>query len=248
MEIVQTNQLTPPETKPVPPWSDLLLYIGGGAGGFLLASLVASYFIRQLTLPTVLVFYALNIFFLAGSALLGARLGKLNLRALGFLPPRISPEWIFGGIAISLALLPVRGILALLVQFLSGASQQGLETRMDLMVPGGISWLSFIVTLVFAGILIPISEELFFRGALFGWFRAHYNFPVALVVSSALFGLAHFDSIAVVASTLILGVANAWLLEKTKTLWVPILMHMTTNTVAVLAIYALGSFAPQLLH
>lgn len=248
MEIAQTNQPTRIEAKPTPPWSDLLLYLGVGGGGFVAASVIAGLFIRQLTLPAVLVLYALNIFFLAGSTFLGAYLHKLNLRAIGFLPPRISPEWIFGAIAISLALVPVRGIIALVVQFLSGANAKGLETRMDLMVPGGISWLSFIVTLLFAGILIPISEELFFRGALFGWFRGHFNFPIALLASSTLFGLAHIDSIAVVASTFILGIANAWLLEKTKTLWVPILMHMTTNTIAILAIYGLGSFSPQLLH
>jgi len=246
MELVQTNQ---PQPVPVeaPSWLDLLLYVVIGGGGFVVTSLVLGSFVHKVTLPVSLAAYALNIFFFAGSVLvLGGARGKLSLSEIGFSPPRISAKWFFGAIALSLALVPLRGVIGIVVQYLSGGNLQGLQGRMDVIAPDGVTLIGFLVTLFGAGILVPISEELFFRGALFTWFRNRYNFPIALVVSSLLFALGHIDTIGVVASSLVLGVANAWLFEKSKTLWAPILMHITTNSFAILLIYGALAFAPQL--
>jgi membrane protease YdiL (CAAX protease family) len=134
------------------------------------------------------------------------------------------------------------------VQFLAGGNLNGLQGRMDVIAPDGFTWVGFLVTLIGAGILVPISEELFFRGAIFTWFRQRYNFPIAMLASSLLFGLGHFDTIGVVASSFVLAVANAYVFEKSKTLWAPILMHITTNSFAVLVIYGALAFAPNLVQ
>ncbi len=246
MELAQTNQPQPVGVES-PAWLDLFLYIVIGGGGFVVTSLVLGSFVHKVTLPVSLAAYTLNILFFAGSVLIfGAARGKLRLREIGFYPPRISAKWFLSAIALSLALVPLRGVIGIVVQYLSVGSLQGLQGRMDVIVPDGFTLIGFVVTLLGAGILVPISEELFFRGALFTWFRNRYNFPIALGVSSLLFALGHIDTIGVVASSLVLGVANAWLFEKSKTLWAPILMHMTTNSFAVLLIYGALAFAPQL--
>ncbi len=248
MDTVQTTPAAPSESARVPQWSDLVLYLVVGLGGFFGASLLARQFVRaaEMTLPLSVLAYALNILFFAGTVLgLGAARGKLDLRAIGFVPPRLEAKWVFGAIAISLALLPLRGVIGILVQYLAGGNLSGLQNRMDVIAPEGFTWLGFLVTFVGAGILVPISEELFFRGAVFTWFRARYNFPIALLASSLLFALGHFDTIGVVASSLVLALANAYVFEKSKTLWAPILMHITTNSFAVLFIYAALAFAPE---
>jgi len=249
-DFVTRIELTAPETpRPKPQWRDLFLYLLVGGGGFISASLIAGRFVERGSLAVSALAYALNIIFFAGSVLLiGAARGKLNLRAMGFMPPRISAGWFVGAILLSLALLPLRGIIGVVVQLLAGGTLDGLQGRMNVIAPESFTWLGFLVTLIGAGILVPIAEELFFRGALFTWFRQRYNFPIALLASSLLFAFGHIDTLGVVAASFVLALANAWAFEKSKSLWAPILMHMTTNSFAVLVIYGALAFAPQLLQ
>ena len=98
--------------------------------------------------------------------------------------------------------------------------------------------LNFLVSLLIIAVLVPISEELYFRGLLYRWFRLRFRLWPAVLLSSLLFGLAHYDSLAVVISSFVLGVVNALAMERTKSIWVPIVMHAVTNGVAVAVMYA----------
>ncbi len=247
MEIIQTEQPRVP-SRALPDWRDLALYLVIGGGGFVAASWLARLFVDRGSLAVSLLAYAINIFFFVGSVLLvGAVRGKLSLRDIGFIPPRLDTPWLLRAIVLSLALLPLRGLVGVVVQFLlGGGNLNGLQGRMDVIAPGGFTWFGFLATLLGAGILVPIAEELYFRGAIFTWFRTRYNFPIALTASSLLFAIGHIDTIGVVASSLVLAVANGWIFEKSKTLWAPIMMHITTNSFAVLVIYGSLAFAPWL--
>ena len=248
MEISQPAPTATETPRPLPAWRDLFLYILVGGGGFVLASLIVGRFVQPGSFAVSIAAYLINIVFFAGSVLVvGVARGKLSLSEIGFIPPRITLAWAVGAVLLSLALLPVRGIIGLVVQFLAGGNLSGMQERMSLIAPESFTWAGFIITLLGAGILVPISEELFFRGALFTWFRGRYNFPVAMLASSLLFALGHIDTIGVVASSLVLGLVNAYVFEKSKTLWAPILMHITTNSFAVLLIYGMLAIAPQLL-
>lgn len=82
------------------------------------------------------------------------------------------------------------------------------------------------VTLVGA----PVTEELFFRGLVFGGFSRWGFWPAALL-SGLLFSLVHFDPGSVVPFFAI-GVALAWLYQRSGTLWYPILFHFAFNAVS----------------
>jgi len=90
-----------------------------------------------------------------------------------------------------------------------------------------------------AGALIvvaaPISEEIFFRGFIFGGLRHRLSFPVAAVLSGVIFGLFHFtgaDSVGVVPQLALFGFALAWLYEETGSIYPTIAVHAVNNALA----------------
>src|SRR5207244_12722933 len=77
-----------------------------------------------------------------------------------------------------------------------------------------------------AGALIvvaaPFSEEVFFRGFIFGGLRHRLSFPVAGLISAAIFGLFHYTgpgSLGVVPQLAFLGFALSWVYEETGSIY-----------------------------
>ncbi len=87
-------------------------------------------------------------------------------------------------------------------------------------------------------LLAPACEELFFRGALFGWLRRHLPLAPALVLTAAIFAGAHLlpDLLPVL---FVLGLALTWVRSRTDSTFNSFVMHATQNTVAVIATYEL---------
>jgi uncharacterized protein len=92
---------------------------------------------------------------------------------------------------------------------------------------------------VIAALLIvvaaPLSEEIFFRGFIFGGFRRRVSFPVAAILSAAIFGLFHYTgsgSEAVIPQLAFLGLAFAWVYEETGSIYPTIALHMLNNAFA----------------
>jgi membrane protease YdiL (CAAX protease family) len=87
-----------------------------------------------------------------------------------------------------------------------------------------VPWIVFIV---------PLSEEVFFRGYVFRLLRRRAGLRVGLIVSSALFALVHFNpSGAVVYFGIGLLLALAY--ERTGSLWAPVAGHATHNALTLL--------------
>lgn len=93
-----------------------------------------------------------------------------------------------------------------------------------------------------AGVLIiagaAISEELFFRGLLFGGIRQRLTLWPAALISGVLFGLPHLPTgdLAVGLQLAVFGAVLAWAYERSGTLWAPITLHALNNTLAFLVL------------
>ncbi len=87
-------------------------------------------------------------------------------------------------------------------------------------------------------VLAPLVEETFFRGFLFQGFRAKYGWLSGMLLSSAIFAIAHLD-IASLIPTFILGNLLAYLYHRTNSIWPGVILHMTVNTFGLLSIYFL---------
>lgn len=86
-----------------------------------------------------------------------------------------------------------------------------------------------IVTIICAGILIPIVEEILFRGLIFNRIKCQYNFVAGLLISSLLFGIYHGNIVQGIYATL-LGIFIGFAYHKTKSILIPIFIHMGGNT------------------
>jgi len=227
-------------------WLELLGYLLLGLGGLIAASLILSPLVQEITLGVSLLLFVVNIVFLLGSALVvGVWRGRIQPAAIGLWPVRWKPVWLLLVLGVTLTLLPVRALLGSLVMLLLEGGADSLQMRMDIFLPGGVSLGGFLVMLLFTGLLVPLAEEMYFRGALFGWLRRNVSWPAALIGSSLLFGLGHMDSLAVAVSSFVLGLANAVLYERTRSIWVPVAVHALNNSLAIVLIYLSMLLAEQ---
>lgn len=85
----------------------------------------------------------------------------------------------------------------------------------------------FIFFLV-GGIIGPIWEEIFFRGIIFGFFRRWGGYA-AILISSVLFVLPHFDGSRLPLTQIVGGIVFAVSYEREKSLMVPISIHCLGN-------------------
>lgn len=93
---------------------------------------------------------------------------------------------------------------------------------------------------VLVGVLAPIAEEILFRGFLFRALRNGIGVWGGAIVSGLLFGALHIDAatsdrLLQVVPLAVLGISFALLYNWTGTLYAPIALHATNNSIAVAA-------------
>lgn len=86
----------------------------------------------------------------------------------------------------------------------------------------------FVIQVICLGLIIPVSEELLFRGLLFKRCRALMGFWPAALSISILFGFSHGNLVQFLYA-LGLGLLLAYACEKYGSLKAPVLLHMTAN-------------------
>jgi membrane protease YdiL (CAAX protease family) len=90
-----------------------------------------------------------------------------------------------------------------------------------------------VLTVLAIVVLAPIAEEIFFRGVIFNAFLREGGRRWAFLGSSALFAVIHLSLVAAIPIFL-LGLALAWVYERTNNLLAPIVMHMVVNGASVI--------------
>jgi membrane protease YdiL (CAAX protease family) len=78
------------------------------------------------------------------------------------------------------------------------------------------------------GVIGPVWEEIFFRGIIFGFFR-RWGLYTAILISTALFVLPHYDGSHLPLTQIVGGIVFAAAYEKEKSLVVPITIHCLGN-------------------
>jgi len=152
---------------------------------------------------------------------LGFALGLLVM-AVGF-----GMEWLVGQAA-RLALGPQSAqSLASFTDRIGNAEviRQGMESPV---------W--FVLLLLGGGILAPVGEEFFFRGFLYNAARRRFGFWPAVWISTLVFAMVHVGPLLILA-IIPVGVLLAVAYERTGSLWVPIVMHVTNNSLALVLAY-----------
>ncbi len=87
----------------------------------------------------------------------------------------------------------------------------------------------FLVQLAALGIVIPVAEEMMFRGVMFRRYRENRSFLFSAIWSALFFSLMHTNMIQMVYSFL-LGVLLAYVYEKFGSVKAPVLLHVLLNT------------------
>lgn len=101
-----------------------------------------------------------------------------------------------------------------------------------------------IYTMVSVTIIIPIFEEILFRGLIFDQLKKGFNVPVSIVLQAIIFGLFHFNTVQTMYTIvlgLILGVIVTWC----NSIIGSIIGHITYNIVGILMpmiVYYVGDY------
>lgn len=96
------------------------------------------------------------------------------------------------------------------------------------------------VQLLLLGIVVPLAEEMMFRGLLFRRYRERQRFWYSAVCSSVFFALMHTNTTQSVYAFL-LGLMLAYVYDKFGSLKAPVFLHMVLNTCSVI-FTELGAF------
>jgi len=143
---------------------------------------------------------------------------KISLRDLGFRKMRIST--VFLVILYMLLCMP-------LVTVVNAISMLFVDNTVVAM-SGEMLELPFIVMFLMVAVVGPFSEEFVFRGVLFNSYRKEGNTLGAILLSALTFGFMHMN-FNQAGYAIVIGVAMAFLMVATGSLWAPVLMHILIN-------------------
>jgi membrane protease YdiL (CAAX protease family) len=211
-----------------------------GLGFLLLRELAAGIATPGARINYLLAYFAAWAFaWLAAIWIVFVRRRGLTLAALGYTAP--APVWAVRGVAAAFAALPAAYMLQALLQPVLGT-----KSAMNLQQYFGGADFTVVhaaAVLLYGGFLVPLAEELLFRGLLFRWLRQRLDFWAAAGISAAAFGIAHQRPDQMVIAGL-LGLPMAWLYEKSRSLAPAILMHQTYNSLVLMLTFAVVWLPP----
>lgn len=82
--------------------------------------------------------------------------------------------------------------------------------------------------------IVPLVEELFFRGVLHHLLRRRFNSALTIVIGAAVFAVVHFIPM-LIPGLFVAGLCLGYLREQSGSIWPGALFHMLQNTLALLA-------------
>ena len=95
--------------------------------------------------------------------------------------------------------------------------------------------------LIVGAVFAPLVEEIFFRGFLFQGFRARYGWVTAMLLSAAIFAVAHLDLV-VLIPIFILGCLLAYVFHRSNSIWPGVILHFLVNSFGLLGAYFASNY------
>ena len=169
-------------------------------------------------------------------------IGRSSLRDLGFRMPT-SQDLLFTGIAIVSMFVVVTALGSLLENLLHVKAQEE-AVQLFMRVHGSQK----ILFALFAVVVGPVTEEVFFRFTLFNAMRAWWGLRTGAIVSSILFGMAHMQpggaalNVSLVIPLAFGGLILCAVYNRTGNAWTNIITHASFNGLSLLLILV----APQM--
>ena len=114
----------------------------------------------------------------------------------------------------------------------SGGGGDTLQTKaIDAMASGGRQAYGLVPTLLLVAVLVPVFEELVFRGLLLGGLTRHISFGWANTLQAVLFAFAHDDPPRFIFY-LVMALLGGWLVKRTRALGPAMALHGLNNALA----------------
>jgi len=92
-------------------------------------------------------------------------------------------------------------------------------------------------------LIVPVTEELLFRGALYSWLRGRLSAWWTCAITGIAFGLVHQIPV-FIPLAIVVGVAAGWVREKTGSVLPTIVMHAIQNVAVVVASFVATGWDP----
>ncbi len=164
---------------------------------------------------------------------------KLSLKEVGFTWSNTSiilNYGIIGGIFICLAIIIFNNFLYNIVDSTLGLTAPTQSVIKDLLNSPNYNF--FISHSLLIVIVAPITEEIFFRGFIYPYFKKKFGKVKGIILNGIIFGLAH-SSFWLFFATCLGGSILALIYERTESIYSCILAHSVWNMIIVFLIYIL---------
>lgn len=132
-------------------------------------------------------------------------------------------------------------VVSLILHAVSGESVRAPEQ-----VPANLSAVGTVMTVLYAIVIAPVHEELFFRGILFRGVADRYGLLPGLIVTGVGFALIHYidgpwqGTVLLMGVMLFNGAALAWWYERRGTIVASIVAHVVFNMIGLTLILTVG--------
>ena len=137
---------------------------------------------------------------------------------------------VFGGIILLFVV-----VLAGLLMELIFPTEPSLQPFAEVVL-GAAGYRDLIILLIIGAILVPIGEELYFRGMVYPVFKAKWGLAAGMVISGVFFSLLHADIFRFLP-LLLGGIGLAYIYEKSNSLLACMLAHGLWNGIMIFLLY-----------
>ncbi|MBK8505515.1 MAG: CPBP family intramembrane metalloprotease [Saprospiraceae bacterium] len=140
-------------------------------------------------------------------------------------------RWLELGLLLTVIIMisySIEGLTLILISWWSPA--YAVDLLEQPIFPSGLPWSIDILNLILVVVVGPLMEEFVFRGLILQRLMVKYGTSTAIVISSILFGVLHFETWLTAS---VFGLIMCVLFLGSRNLWLPISIHMANNAMAV---------------